>query len=166
MTGTRGRRRTIEGVEHGGEVTTARGGDWRAALRARGHRLTPQRELVLDAVRGLGHATPDQVLARVQRTASGVNASTVYRTLDLLEELGLVRHTHLGHGSPTYHFGGSADHFHTVCRHCGAVTEVPATEAETFSEHLRDTQAFETDMGHLTVFGRCLGRHRGEAGPA
>ncbi len=129
--------------------------DWRAALRARGLRLTPQRELVLDAVRSLGHATPDQVLAQVQQTATGVNASTVYRTLDLLEELGLVRHTHLGHGAPTYHFGASADHFHTVCRECGRVTEVPTALAASFAEQLVTDQAFETDMGHLTVFGRC-----------
>ena len=131
------------------------GRDWRATLRARGLRLTPQRELVLDAVRALGHATPEQVLAHVQRTATGVNASTVYRTLDLLEELALVRHAHLGHGPPTYHFGGSADHFHTVCRECGAVTEVPTAVAEPFAEQLRTRQAFVTDMGHLTVFGRC-----------
>ena len=131
------------------------GPDWRATLRARGLRLTPQRELVLDAVRTLGHATPDQVLAQVQRTATGVNASTVYRTLDLLEKLDLVRHTHLGHGAPTYHFGGSADHFHTVCRDCGTVTEVPTAIARTFAEQLITEQAFQTDMGHLTVFGRC-----------
>jgi len=129
--------------------------DWRAELRARGLRLTPQRELVLEAVRRLGHATPDQVLAEVQRTATGINASTVYRTLDLLEELDLVRHTHLGHGASTYHYGGSADHFHTVCRECGKVTEVPTVTARAFAEQLDTDQAFETDMGHLTVFGRC-----------
>ena len=131
------------------------GSDWRAVLRARGLRLTPQRELVLDAVRSLDHATPDQVLGHVQRTAVGVNASTVYRTLDLLEELGLVRHTHLGHGPPTYHFGGSADHFHAVCRDCGRITEVPTGVAQAFAEQLTTDHAFETDMGHLTVFGRC-----------
>lgn len=135
--------------------------DWRVELRARGLRLTPQRELVLDAVRSLGHATPDQVLAQVQQTAIGINASTVYRTLDLLEELDLVRHTHLGHGAPTYHFGGSADHFHTVCRECGKVTEVPTVTARAFAEQLATDQAFETDMGHLTVFGRC-----GDCAPA
>ena len=149
-----------------GEARTAAhaGRDWRAALRARGHRLTPQRELVLDAVRELGHATPDQVLAHVQRTAEGVNASTVYRTLDLLEELDLVRHTHLGHGAPTYHFGGTADHFHTVCRECGAVTEVPTGAADSLAEQLRVDLAFETDMGHLTVFGRCARCARTGAG--
>ena len=72
-------------------------------LRKRGLRLTPQRQLVLEAVYELGHATPDQVHAKVARTAAGVNITTVYRTLELLEELGLVTHAHLSHGAMTYH---------------------------------------------------------------
>jgi Fur family ferric uptake transcriptional regulator len=76
--------------------------DWRNTLRERGYRLTPQRELVLSAVAGWAIATPEEVCAEVQRTAQGVNISTVYRSLELLEDLGLVTHTHLGHGAPTY----------------------------------------------------------------
>jgi Fur family ferric uptake transcriptional regulator len=63
--------------------------DWRDRLRERGYRLTPQRELILGAVNRLGHATPDEVLAEVHTQSSAVNASTVYRTLEVLEELGL-----------------------------------------------------------------------------
>src|SRR5258706_15211502 len=98
--------------------------DWRDLLREKGYRLTPQRELVLDAVTQLGHATPEQVCERVQRTASGVNISTVYRTLELLEELGLVRHAHLGHGAPSYHPAGHHEHLHLVCRDCDVVTAI------------------------------------------
>jgi Fur family transcriptional regulator, ferric uptake regulator len=98
--------------------------DWHAELRARGFRLTPQRQLVLEAVVHLGHATPDEIAEQVRRTASGVNISTVYRTLELLEELGLVTHTHLGHGAPTYHAAEDADHLHLVCRVCGGIEEV------------------------------------------
>ena len=73
----------------------------RRTLHERGLRMTPQRQLVLNAVRALGHATPEQVCTQVQREAPAVNITTVYRSLDLLERLGLVRHTHLGHGAPT-----------------------------------------------------------------
>src|SRR3954462_11035180 len=97
---------------------------WHEELRARGYRITPQRQLVLEAVTELGHATPEDICSRVQQTARGVNISTVYRTLELLEELGLVTHTHLGHGPPTYHLASAADHVHPVCRACGGVTEV------------------------------------------
>ncbi len=82
-----------------GADSGAGGGDWKTDLRRRGYRLTPQRQLVLEAVDALEHASPDEILAEVRRTASGVNISTVYRTLELLEELGLVSHAHLGHGA-------------------------------------------------------------------
>lgn len=130
------------------------GPDWRTALRERGYRLTPQRELILAAVDELGHATPDEVLAKVQKTASTVNASTVYRTLEVLEELGLVRHAHLSDRAPTYHSTRGHEHFHLVCRSCHAVTSVVASEAAPFVDALA-TRGFTPDLGHLTVFGRC-----------
>src|SRR5262249_6639085 len=73
---------------------------WDKELRARGYRVTPQRQLVLEAVTKLEHASPEEIWADVQQTASGVNISTIYRALELLEQLGLVTHTHLGHGAP------------------------------------------------------------------
>ena len=85
-------------------------------LRERGLRLTPQRQLILEAVHELGHATPEQVHTTVRERVAGVNITTVYRTLELLEELGLVNHTHLSHGSPTYHAAGEDQHVHLVCR--------------------------------------------------
>ena len=99
------------------------GAQWHAELRSRGYRLTAQRQLVLEAVGELGHATPEEISAAVRRTASGVNISTVYRTLELLEGIGLVRHTHLGHGAPTYSVSGNDDHVHLVCRDCDGVEE-------------------------------------------
>jgi Fur family ferric uptake transcriptional regulator len=126
-----------------------------AELRAKGYRLTPQRQLVLEAVTALGHATPDEVAEAVRRTASGVNISTVYRTLELLEELGLVSHTHLGHGAPTYHSTDDADHVHLVCRDCGSVTEtVPAVVADVV-DRLAADEGFAADVRHLAIFGRC-----------
>ena len=92
-------------------------------LHERGLRMTPQRQLVLDAVRELGHATPEQICAAVQRTAPAVNITTVYRTLDLLEQLGMVQHTHLGHGAPSYS-PEKHEHVHLVCHSCGEVTEI------------------------------------------
>ena len=130
-------------------------GDWRATLREKGYRLTPQRELILAAVNELGHATPDEVLAHVQAKASAINASTVYRTLEVLEELGLVRHAHLSDRAPTYHSTTGHTHFHLVCRVCHKVISVDAEEAAPFVESLTTTHAFTPDMGHLTVFGRC-----------
>ncbi|MFD6876036.1 MULTISPECIES: Fur family transcriptional regulator [unclassified Streptomyces] len=129
--------------------------DWKSDLRQRGYRLTPQRQLVLEAVDALEHATPDEILVEVRRTASGVNISTVYRTLELLEELGLVSHAHLGHGAPTYHLADRHHHIHLVCRDCTEVIEADLDVAAEFTAKLRADFGFRTDMKHFAIFGLC-----------
>jgi Fur family ferric uptake transcriptional regulator len=125
------------------------------SLRARGYRLTPQRQFVLEAVTTLGHATPEDVHAWVRDRAEGVNVSTVYRSLELLEELGLVTHTHLSHGAPTYHPAGAPQHAHVVCHTCGQVAELELDDVDGLLEGIRRRTGFEPDLGHLTVFGQC-----------
>ncbi|HWH30304.1 MAG TPA: Fur family transcriptional regulator [Mycobacteriales bacterium] len=131
------------------------GSGWQAELRSRGYRLTPQRQLVLEAVARLGHATPEDIATAVRETASGVNISTVYRTLELLEELGLVQHTHLSHGAPTYSVTTDDDHVHLVCRECGAVQEADVELLGEAARRLADEQGFALDVGHVALFGRC-----------
>jgi Fur family ferric uptake transcriptional regulator len=128
---------------------------WQDQLRARGYRLTPQRQLVLEAVGQLGHATPEEIATAVQRTASGVNISTVYRNLELLEQLELLQHTHLGHGAPTYSLSSDHEHVHLVCRDCGSIDEAPQDVAAPLVQALAQTRGFQVDVGHLAVFGRC-----------
>jgi Fur family ferric uptake transcriptional regulator len=129
--------------------------DWKSDLRQRGYRLTPQRQLVLEAVDSLEHATPDAILGEVRKTASGVNISTVYRTLELLEELGLISHAHLGHGAPTYHLADRHQHLHLVCRDCKNVIEADVAVAAGLTTELRQQFGFDTDMKHFAIFGRC-----------
>lgn len=127
----------------------------RAELRAKGYRMTPQRQLVLEAVGQIGHATPEQVLAAVQATAAGVNVSTVYRALSLLEELGLVRHTHLAHGASTFSLTSEGEHVHLVCRRCGGVQELPADKIDDLAARLLQEHRFVLDVGHAALFGTC-----------
>jgi len=138
---------------------------WDAALRASGYRVTPQRQLVLEAVTKLHHASPEEIFAEVHQKARGVNVSTIYRTLELLEHLGLVTHTHLGHGAPRYHLAAEAQHVHLVCRDCGRVTELAPEAAHPLVSVLDEEHGFETDVAHLTVYGTCRDcRGLGEAG--
>ena len=126
----------------------------RQTLHRRGLRMTPQRQLVLDAVIELGHATPEAVCTRVQETAPAVNITTVYRTLDLLEQLGVVKHTHLGHGAPTY-ATSEHEHVHLVCHHCGAVDEIDVDALEALAESLRASHGFRLDATHVALSGSC-----------
>jgi Fur family ferric uptake transcriptional regulator len=126
----------------------------RRTLHQRGMRMTPQRQLVLDAVRELEHATPEQICEHVQRVAPAVNITTVYRTLELLDELNLVRHTHLGHGAPSYSTQAH-QHVHLVCHRCGEVSEIPTEELGELTEQLRKRYGFVLDASHLALSGRC-----------
>jgi Fur family transcriptional regulator, ferric uptake regulator len=129
--------------------------EWEQRLRRGGYRITPQRQLVLEAVERLRHGTPEEILAEVQRTASGVNLSTIYRNLEVLEEVNLVNHAHIGHGAPTYHAVDDHVHIHLVCDTCGAVQSVGASIAEDFLDELRRSTGFVTDISHVALHGIC-----------
>ena len=124
--------------------------DLAASLRSRGMRMTAQRDRVLAAVRELGHATPEQIGEAVPE----VDLPTVYRTLELLEEIGLVRHAHLGHGAPSYR-PVEDDHIHVVCHTCGSVLDAAPDLIDELERRLRSTSGFVLDRSHFTVFGRC-----------
>ncbi len=128
---------------------------WEQTLRRGGYRITPQRQFVLEAVETLGHGTPEEILVQVQRTATGVNLSTVYRNLEVLEEVGLVTHAHIGHGAPTYHSVDDHVHIHLVCDKCGSVQSIDAEVAEGFLDELRRDTGFVTDISHVALHGTC-----------
>lgn len=112
--------------------------------------MTPQRRDVLDTVVRLRHATPEQIAVEVD----GVDLTTVYRTLQLLEELGLLAHTHFGHGAPSYRPVEDA-HVHVVCHSCGSVVDAAPDLADGLAARLRDELGFSLDVAHFTVFGQC-----------
>ena len=126
------------------------------SLRARGMRLTPQRERIIDAVRSLGHATPDGLAAAVGGDGGpALSLSTIYRNLEVLEEVGVVSHTHLDHRSPTYHLSDHADHIHLVCLSCGAVIESAVGAADPFVGNLLARHGFVADVKHMAIHGWC-----------
>ena len=144
-----------QGDEQGGEQADEQADELADRLRGSGYRLTPQRQLVLRAIEELGHATPDDVYHHVRGQASAVNVSTVYRNLEVLEELGLVRHTHLSDRAPTYHSTRDPEHFHLVCRGCRRVRSVDPAVLAPLAAALEADEGFLVDVGHLTVFGHC-----------
>ena len=119
-------------------------------------RLTPQRSRIIDAVRALGHATPDLLAAAVDQDGGpALSLSTIYRNLEALEEVGVVSHTHLDHRSPTYHLADHAEHLHLVCLSCGAVVESPVATADPFVGNLLARHGFVADVKHMAIHGWC-----------
>jgi Fur family ferric uptake transcriptional regulator len=140
------------GHQHGAEGTPLA-----ERLRARGLRLTSQRERVLAAVAELDHATPEAVVARLRDEAgpgAAPDTSTVYRALELLERLGLVWHTHLGKGAPVYH-AAEHPHLHVVCASCGAIASADPELLAPAAERLAADLGFSVDVGHVALSGTC-----------
>ncbi|HEX2222069.1 MAG TPA: Fur family transcriptional regulator [Candidatus Limnocylindria bacterium] len=127
-----------------------------AVLRARGLRWTPQRQLVVGVLRDAeGHITGAEILARCRRRDPGTSPSTVYRTLDVLEEIGLVRHGHGADGREEYHVEPDAEHGHRYCAGCGRSWEIADAEAAAIRRAFREVDGFDVDISHVTVVGRC-----------
>lgn len=126
-------------------------------LRRRGARVTTARRAVLSTLLAHdGHATADDIAAAVHAEHPEVHLSTVYRTLDAFEQLGVVAHVHLGHGRATYHLADELHH-HAVCDTCGAVLQLPLSLFEGVAGRLLDEHGFVAAPHHFAVAGRCAG---------
>ena len=131
-------------------------GELLGEVRARGHRMTPQRQLIFETIYGARkHLTADEIHERVRKRFSGVNLSTVYRNLELLEDLGLVCHAHLGHSVGQYHPTSGIEHQHLVCRQCGSIEEVDVELMEPVRKQVLSRSGFEADLTHFAIFGIC-----------
>ncbi len=124
-------------------------------LRARGGRVTSARRAVLGALlEHHEHASAEALAEVVHASHPDVHLSTVYRTLDAFERLGVVTHVHLGHGRAIYHLTDEIHH-HAVCERCGAVVQLPVALFGQLHRQLVDDFGFEVDGYHFALVGRC-----------
>ena len=127
--------------------------EYHAKLVASGVRLTPQRFMVLEVLAAKpGHTTADQVLTAVQERYPYVNKTTVYRTLELLTELGLAAMTHMG-GNQTEYELVESPHHHLICKDCGDEIELP----DSTLNPLRKPDRRSTDSGPISTTSPCSG---------
>jgi len=126
-------------------------------LRERGFRLTPQREMVLSVLHEVeGFTTAEEIYERVSALTSSVDISTVYRTLELLQDFHLVASVDPGDGQRRYELLGlHGQHFHLVCLSCGTIIGVEPEAIEVFAAQMRDAHGFKIDLEHLTIPGLC-----------
>ena len=127
-----------------------------ARLRARGLRWTPQRRVLLDVLaRVEGHVTGAELVEGCRAVDPSTTPSTVYRTLDVLEDLGIVSHSHGPGGRQEFHVGPTEDHAHLVCGSCGRRQELARHEVQPLADEVLLRHRFDIDIEHLTIEGRC-----------
>jgi Fur family transcriptional regulator, ferric uptake regulator len=128
----------------------------RDQLRARGLRWTPQRRLILDVItQAEGHVTGSEFVDRCRARDPDTTPSTVYRTLDVLEELGYLAHSHAADGREEYHVLPIAEHAHLHCSDCGGSWEMSSADVAALVTGLDRDRGFAVDVAHLTIAGRC-----------
>jgi Fur family ferric uptake transcriptional regulator len=126
------------------------------SLQAKGYRLTPQRLMVVDALHSVDkHISAEEIYAKVKAKYPYANISTVYRTLDLLKELGLVTEIDLGDGRIRYHPAEKGHHHHLVCHNCGKIIDLPEEAFQSLIKKLDKDYRFKAELKHMAIFGLC-----------
>jgi Fur family transcriptional regulator, ferric uptake regulator len=126
-------------------------------LREKGHRLTPQRLLILQILESDGgHLTPSDIFERASLRMPGMTEATVYRTLDFLAHNGLALVAHIGDGRLVYE-SAAHNHHHLICRACGHTVEIEHDLLESLYTQFHQRTGFRIDCCHVTFFGLCPG---------
>jgi Fur family ferric uptake transcriptional regulator len=125
-------------------------------LREQGHRLTPQREMVILALHEAdGHLSAEEVYQRVQHQNLYVDVSTVYRTLELLRDMGIVSQCQVNGPQALYELRVRSPHHHLVCRRCKKVGDIASSDLDGLRNLLEERYGFKADLGHLILEGLC-----------
>ena len=125
-------------------------------LREYGHRPTPQRLMIMSAVRHSDdHITAAEALERVKESYSYMDLSTVYRTLDMLKQMRLVSETDMGSGTYAYEWLKQDRHHHLICNGCERIELLDDEFLEALGSEIMDSYGFEADMNHIALFGLC-----------
>jgi Fur family transcriptional regulator, ferric uptake regulator len=125
-------------------------------VRAAGSRVTSARRLLLEALFAAeGPVAADRLARSTGDDADAGDLASTYRNLELLEELGIVRHFHLGHGPGLYALAGPDEREYLVCERCGAVRRIDAAEVEPLRERIRGEYGFEVRFNHFPITGLC-----------
>ena len=130
------------------------------AIKKNGHRLTQARKAILQALAySGGHVSADDLVDIVHQDTPGVGRMTVYRTLDLLLELGLIRPIYQGTGAAHYVIMDEGHHHHLICSQCDRVFEFDDCAVQDLMMAIADRFDFEI-QGHLLEFyGLCPNCH-------
>lgn len=129
--------------------------DFAARIRETGHRLTPQRQLILDSLCDIGdHATIQQLYNAVHAKAPAIDKATIYRSLHFFEQLKLVVSAEIDN-TIVYEIAHPEPHHHLVCTACGDVSDIDGEHFASLNQALFETYGFKAQFDHLTIDGLC-----------
>jgi Fur family ferric uptake transcriptional regulator len=125
-------------------------------LQEKGHRLTPQRMLIIEALHNADkHISAEEIYEQLHSRYPYANISTVYRTLELLKKLDLVTETDFGEGRVRYHVAEKGHHHHLVCHSCGKVIHLKESALYPLRDALLQEYNFDANLRHLAISGEC-----------
>jgi Fur family ferric uptake transcriptional regulator len=125
-------------------------------LRRRGYRITPQREMIINAIsHSADHLSAEDIFEQVQEHTQAMNIATVYRTLEMLWEEGFAKKSDLSKRQIVYAARQHGSHIHLICRICNRVLDADPQLLASLSEVLRSQKNFIADLDHLSIFGVC-----------
>lgn len=131
------------------------------SVRSSGLRLTEARRAVCRVLAASHdeHLTAADLHSRAEAIGGRrIDPSTIYRTMEALEETGHLHHVHFGHGPGVIHLSDRADHHHLVCEVCGRTEDIPLSELAPMLAEVERRYAFRSDTVHFALQGRCT-RH-------
>ncbi len=128
------------------------------ALRDAGHRLTPQRMMIIGILRhAREHLTAQEMHQRLRDEFPYVDISTVYRTLAALRDMRLITEIDMGLGDLRYEWAAAERHHHLICRGCGSTESVEHEYLENLGAEVFADRGFRVDLDHIALFGLCSG---------
>lgn len=126
------------------------------AVRQSGLRLTSARRLVLEALLNAGGPiSAEEIADGLGGRMTQSDIASVYRNLETLGSLGLVRHFHAGHGPGRYVLEGYGDREYIACESCGALESVEPAQLDAVRDHVRELSGFEARFSHFPIVGQC-----------
>ena len=132
-------------------------------LKTRGVRITPQRAIIFNVIENMsGHVTAEEIFSQVQQVNAYISLATIYRTLELMRELGMVTESNMGTTTTHYALRTHGTHHHAVCHICGISIELPLDLIEPTVKTLNQSYNFVADANHIVIFGWCENCYDGQ----
>lgn len=131
--------------------------DLLSQIKKKGHRVTRSRELICKILEDSGHAhfTVDELYKKVTKKNTDIDLATVYRTLELLGEIGLIAHLHQAHGSGIYFLKNNENTMHIICLDCNKIIDVSSKSYNKINDLLMSETQFKLIQNNFIYSGVC-----------